>query len=139
MEIGIKLKRARENANFTQEDIAYRLNVTRQTISNWENEKSYPDIVAVIKLSDIYNISLDDLLKDDYNMVKHLEESTNIVKSNKKLIGIILLNIVFIILLIGFLILFNSLVRDNKIILFFIFVLLMANSLLIFYQIIKRL
>lgn len=46
----------------------------RQTISNWENEKSFPDIVNVIKLSDLYNISLDQLLKGDEAMIEHLEK-----------------------------------------------------------------
>ena len=63
MEIGKKLKEARLNRDLTQEVIAEKLNVSRQTISNWENEKSYPDIISVIELSNLYSISLDDLLK----------------------------------------------------------------------------
>ncbi len=85
MDIGSKLKNARNEANFTQEEIAEKLGVSRQTISNWENSKSYPDIISVIKLSDIYSISLDALLKEDKNMIKHLDESTNIVKSRNRL------------------------------------------------------
>ena len=46
--------------------------------------KIFPDIVNVIKLSDLYNISLDQLLKGDEAMIEHLEKSTNIVKSNEK-------------------------------------------------------
>lgn len=49
----------------TQENVAEKINVSRQTISNWENEKSYPDIISVIELSNLYSISLDDLLKGD--------------------------------------------------------------------------
>ena len=60
MEIGKKLKEARLNRDLTQEVIAEKLNVSRQTISNWENEKSYPDIISVIELSNRYSISLDD-------------------------------------------------------------------------------
>lgn len=56
MEIGKKLKEARLNRDLTQEVIAEKLNVSRQTISNWENEKSYPDIISVIELSNIYSI-----------------------------------------------------------------------------------
>lgn len=85
MEIGTKLKNARSNANLTQEDIAEKIGVSRQTVSNWENNKSYPDIISVIRLSDIYGISLDTLLKEDENMIKHLDESTNIVKSKNRL------------------------------------------------------
>ncbi len=85
MDIGNKLKNARNEANFTQEEIAEKLGVSRQTISNWENSKSYPDIISVIKLSDIYSITLDTLLKEDENMIKHLDETTNIVKSKNRL------------------------------------------------------
>ena len=85
MDIGSKLKNARNEAKFTQEEIAEKLCVSRQTISNWENSKSYPDIISVIKLSDIYSITLDALLKEDENMIKHLDETTNIVKSKNRL------------------------------------------------------
>lgn len=56
MEIGSKLKNARINSGLTQEQVAEKIQVSRQTISNWENEKSYPDIISVINLSDLYNI-----------------------------------------------------------------------------------
>ena len=82
MEIGKKLKNARVQSGMTQENVAEKINVSRQTISNWENEKSYPDIISVIELSNLYSISLDDLLKGDEKMIEHLEESTNVVKSN---------------------------------------------------------
>ena len=94
MEIGKKLKDARMRSGFTQESVAEKVNVSRQTISNWENEKSYPDIISVIELSNLYSISLDELLKGDEKMMEHLEESTNVVKSTRKLIGAILLNII---------------------------------------------
>ena len=74
MEIGKKLKDARMKSGFTQEAVAEKINMSRQTISNWENEKSFPDIVNVIKLSDLYNISLDQLLKGDEAMIEHLEK-----------------------------------------------------------------
>ena len=86
MKIGVKLKEARLQAGLTQENVAEEIQVTRQTISNWETEKSFPDIVSVIKLSTLYNISLDKLLKGDEEMIEHLEKSTNIVKSNQNLI-----------------------------------------------------
>lgn len=95
MEIGAKIKNARLEAKLTQEQAAEALCVSRQTISNWENEKTYPDIVSVIKMSDIYNISLDRLLKEENSMSKnyidYLEESTNTVKSKTKLSKLILI------------------------------------------------
>ena len=48
--------------------------MTRQTISGWENEISYPDIINLIKLSDYYHVSLDTLLKEDRGMREYLEK-----------------------------------------------------------------
>lgn len=94
MNVGQKLRESRIKSKMTQEQVAEKLFVSRQTISNWENEKSYPDIISVIKLSDLYSISLDELLKGDEKMVEHLQESTNVVKSSKMLIGAIFVNII---------------------------------------------
>ncbi len=134
MEIGQKLKDARIHSGFTQEVVAEKINVSRQTISNWENEKSYPDIISVIELSNLYCISLDDLLKGDSKMIEHLEESTNVVKSNKKLIGAISLNIVVVILLITL----NMFLPDNSYYLILVFCIAIISSATLLYQIIKR-
>ncbi len=91
MEIGKKLKEARARTGLSQEAIAEAVHVSRQTISNWENEKTYPDILSLIQLSDLYQVSLDELLKGDSKMIEHLEESTNIVASNRRLLAAILL------------------------------------------------
>lgn len=95
MNIGAKIRNARNNAGLTQEQAAEALGVSRQTISNWENEKSYPDIISVVKMSDLYSISLDALLKEDNNMEEtylgYLEESTNVVKSKEKFSKLILI------------------------------------------------
>lgn len=94
MEIGIKLKNARIKSKLTQEQVSEALGVSRQTISNWENERTYPDIVSIVKLSYLYDISLDHLLKEENSMsdyLSFLEESTNVVKSNNKLSKLILI------------------------------------------------
>ena len=93
MDIGTKIKNARISANLTQEQVAEALDVSRQTISNWENEKTYPDIVSVVKMSNLYNISLDHLLKEEKpmsNYLNYLDESTNTVKRKNKLSMLIL-------------------------------------------------
>lgn len=99
MEIGSKLKNARNEKGVTQEQAAELLGVSRQTISNWENNKSYPDIISVIKMSDIYSVSLDHLLKEEKTMKQtyqdFLEESTNTVKAKKNLGQIVLLSTYF--------------------------------------------
>ena len=84
-DIGSKIKAARLEKKLTQEQVAEYLGVSRQTISNWENEKSYPDIISVIKMSECYDVSLDYLLKGEQTMktyYDYLEESTDVVKSN---------------------------------------------------------
>lgn len=131
MEIGKKLKNARIEAGLTQEKAAEKIDVSRQTISNWENEKSYPDIISVIALSDLYSVSLDELLKGDQKMAEHLEESTNVVKSNKKLTGAILLNMILLIAL-------NILLPEGTYYLVIVFCVVIMSSSALLYQIIKR-
>lgn len=94
MDIGVKIKNARIKTNLTQEQAAEAIGVSRQTISNWENEKTYPDIVSVVKMSDLYDISLDRLLKEEKpvsDYLDYLEESTNVVKSRNKLSKLVLI------------------------------------------------
>ena len=135
MEIGQKLKDARVASGLTQEGAAEKINVSRQTISNWENEKTYPDIISVIKLSDIYSISLDELLKGDKKMMEHLEEDANIVKSNKRLIFAIMANVFLLILFL----LFNGLIVKNSYLIMGSAALGIAGTCMLFYQIIRKL
>ena len=128
MEIGKKLKEARLNRDLTQEVIAEKLNVSRQ------NEKSYPDIISVIELSSLYSISLDDLLKGDDAMMEHLQESTNVVKSNQKLLRAIILNIIVVILLVTL----GMFLPSKSYYLVMIFCLAIVSSSLLLYQMIKR-
>ncbi len=104
MEIGKKLKEARQMSGLTQENVAEKLNVSRQTISNWETEKFYPDILYVLQLSDLYQVSLDELLKGDERMIQHLEDSTNVVKSNQKILLAFICNICLLFLFFIFII-----------------------------------
>ncbi len=91
MEIGQKLREARQRRGLTQEELAERLRLSRQTISNWENERSYPDIMSLIALSDLYGLSLDELVKEDRHMIDHLRESTDTVRQRQKLSKLMLL------------------------------------------------
>ena len=94
MDIGSKIKKSRTDAKITQEQAAEALDISRQTVSNWENGKSYPDIVSVLRMSDLYGVSLDYLLKGEVSMKDYLdyvEESTNVVKSKVKLSKLILI------------------------------------------------
>ena len=94
MDIGSKIKKSRTDAKITQEQAAEALDISRQTVSNWENGKSYPDIVSVLRMSDLYGVSLDYLLKGEVSMKDYLdyvEESTNVVKSKVRLSKLILI------------------------------------------------
>lgn len=133
MKIGDKFKKARMDKNLTQEEVAEKIFVSRQSISNWENNKTYPDIGNVIALSDLYQISLDELLKGSDNFMKHLEESTDIVKSNKKLIIII----VFALLVVIAMAIFTEFLPD-KVFLVSIFTLSVIVTGLVYSEIIKR-
>lgn len=134
MEIGKKLKEMRTASGLTQDQVAERLFVSRQTVSNWENEKTYPDIVSIIRLSDLYAVSLDELLKGDRKMIEHLHESTDIVKSNRRLIGAIIINILLLLILLiaaGFM-------PDNVYMIACAFSLTVIGVAFLLYQIVKR-
>ena len=72
MDIGKKLRDARNAAKLTQESAAELLGVSRQTVSNWETGKTYPDIVSVIRMSGLYSVSLDCLLKEEKTVSNNL-------------------------------------------------------------------
>lgn len=134
MEIGKKLKETRRKVDLSQEQVAEKLFVSRQAISNWENERSYPDIISIIKLSDLYEISLDELLKGDQKMMEHLEECTNVVESNKKLIGAMILNILLFLIML----LMATLMPDCIYMLAVDFSLAIISVAFLLYQIVRR-
>lgn len=74
MQICERLKEARKNIGMTQEEVAEKVLVSRVTISNWENGKSLPDIASLISLSNLYNISLDELVKGDSKMTEKVKK-----------------------------------------------------------------
>ena len=65
MEVGKQIKRFRRDLKLSQEELAGKIFVTRQTISNWENGKNYPDVNSLVLLSQLFNTSLDILVKGD--------------------------------------------------------------------------
>ena len=83
MELGQRLKDYRNLNKMSQEDLAEKVYVSRQTISSWENDKSYPDIHSLLMLSEVFNVTLDDLVKGDIEIMKE-KINQNIVSSFKK-------------------------------------------------------
>lgn len=115
MNIGDKIKNAREENKLTQTQASESLMVSRQTISNWENGKSLPDILSVIRMSELYQISLDELLKGDKAMMDKIEKDIEISKTEKKII-----KYAWISILVGVIILiFDNVFEGNTIIEFF--------------------
>lgn len=99
MQLGQAIAQIRKERGLTQEAFAKMYNVTRQTVSNWENEKSYPDLSTLVKISDEFNVSLDVLLKGDFRMVKDIDKK---IKKQPFYIGIIIGLIVIAIALFSF-------------------------------------
>lgn len=102
MMIADKIRNARMERDYTQEQVAEHLLVSRQTISNWENGKSLPDIISIIRMSELYGVSIDELLKGDKVLMEKIERDAMAVKSEKKIIkfawGSIVLGTVMLVL-----------------------------------------
>ena len=83
MELGKQIKMHRQEVHLSQEELANRVYVSRQTISNWENDKSYPDVNSLVLLSEIFQISLDNLIKGDIEVMKDVIQKEEIEKMNR--------------------------------------------------------
>lgn len=70
METGKQIRKYRSEAGLSQEMLAEKIYVSRQTISNWENDKSYPDINSLLRLSEVFHVSIDILIKGDVEKMK---------------------------------------------------------------------
>ena len=71
MELSKTIKRLRTEKGWSQETLAEKAFVSRQTISNWENKKNYPDVHSLLILSDLFGVSLDELIKGDVETMKN--------------------------------------------------------------------
>lgn len=86
MSIGEKLLELRKKKQLSQEEVAYRLNVTRQTISKWETDQSTPDFDKIAPLCELYEISADELLtgrKMEQNIVENNTENEELRKRKR--------------------------------------------------------
>jgi transcriptional regulator with XRE-family HTH domain len=78
MNISKTIREQRNRLKLSQEDLGERIYVTRQTISSWENDKSYPDINSLILLSQVFDMTIDNLIKGDLEMMKQKIETNDI-------------------------------------------------------------
>lgn len=74
MNLGSQLKKFRESKSFSQEDVARKVGVTRQAVYKWESNKSYPDIDNLILLSDLYEVTIDELIKGSGDAREELDK-----------------------------------------------------------------
>ena len=70
MELGSQIKKYRNELSLSQDALAEKVYVSRQTISNWENGKSYPDVNSLVLLSEVFQTSIDNLIKGDVEVMK---------------------------------------------------------------------
>ena len=91
MTLGEKIYKLRNDKGFSQSDLAEKLSVSRQSVSKWENNSAVPELEKLIKLAEIFNITLDELVKDE----KKEDEKSDYVKipsiQTRKIVGTILL------------------------------------------------
>lgn len=80
MEIGKQVKKYRTEMKLSQDELAEKIFVSRQTISNWENNKNYPDMKSLLLLSSLFNVSLDILIKGDLEEMKKEIKTEDIEK-----------------------------------------------------------
>lgn len=111
MQLGQTIVKIRKEHELTQEEFAKEFNVTRQTVSNWENEKSYPDLLTLVKISDMFGYSLDSMLKENPDMTEAMNKSIQLGNEFRKksktnlivaVIGIICCSVMFSISIIDY-------------------------------------
>lgn len=93
MQLGEKIKHLRQSNKMSQSDLAKSLHVSYQAISNWERNKSYPDKENIIMISNLFNIPLDELMRDEQ---KYTPRFNSLIKYNLQNI-VILIGALFIV------------------------------------------
>lgn len=98
MEISNQIKKFRTERELSQDKLAEKIFVSRQTISNWENDKNYPDLKSLLLLSTLFDVSLDILIKGDIEKMKAAINPEDIkhVKRNSKIMRTICLILIFL-------------------------------------------
>lgn len=100
MKISTILKQRRLDLHLTQEQVAEKIFVSTKSISNWENDKNFPDIESLVRLSKLYNLSLDNLLLEGSDIMNDIKKKEKIYKLQKiSLFGPQLTNVFLILML----------------------------------------
>ena len=98
MNLGAQIKKYRVECSLSQDELAEKLFVTRQSISNWENDKTYPDIKSLVLMSEVFSVSLDELVKGDMEIMKKeiSEQDREQFKKEDRVLGVLMLLLIFL-------------------------------------------
>lgn len=96
MDIGSTIKEIRAKHGLSQEQFAEQFHVTRQTVSNWENQKNYPDLSTLVEISKTFDVSLDEFIKEDNKYIADTDVTRKKVKRSRLIICILLLIVIAI-------------------------------------------
>ncbi|SHF98540.1 helix-turn-helix domain-containing protein [Ornithinibacillus halophilus] len=121
MDFSERLKREREKQGWSQTELAEKIHVSRQSVSKWETGKNFPNIEVIIHLSDLFGITIDELLRSDEELKeKVIEDSKQLAYPKWKvffdsvfLLGVFLLVLKLIILGLNFLLGANMTILDG--------------------------
>ena len=83
MEIGGQIQKYRTEQGYSQDELAEKIFVTRQTVSHWENQHTYPDLHSLLLLSEVFGISLDQLVKGDLEEMRQEINKEDVEKLQK--------------------------------------------------------
>lgn len=109
MSFGDKLKSERKKRNWSQDYLAEKIYVSRQSVSKWETNKNYPSIEVIINLSDLFEITIDELLRSDEGLKE------KIIKDGKSTVNFSIKTQLLSILGILFGVIVASLIKNNEI------------------------
>ena len=79
MNLSDNLKKIRKENNLTQEDLAEKLGVSRQSVSKWESNQAYPEMDKVVQICKMFNLNMDDLLNQDIKEVNNSKQQRNTI------------------------------------------------------------
>lgn len=98
MEIGKQIKKYRNEMGFSQDELAEKIFVSRQTISNWENDRNYPDVKSLVMLSALFSVSLDILIKGDLEEMKEKVKTEGIAdfKHDSTIFGVLMVLLILL-------------------------------------------
>ena len=94
MDIGRKIYEIRKSEGMSQSEFADRFNVTRQTVSHWENGRNYPDMGTLMRISEEYGVSFDELIKQDHDLMRTIDKNRKYFSWSGIILGILWLLVI---------------------------------------------